>query len=84
MNDGVGPLFSMIERCQSAAEATALSRSAQAVFDQIERSSKPIVAAVYGSCLGGGLEVNYSLLEYQLQKDMGISKLRLINHVYSK
>ncbi|GAV07047.1 hypothetical protein RvY_16935 [Ramazzottius varieornatus] len=52
-----GADINMIERCQSAAEATALSKSGQAVFDQIERSSKPIVAAVYGSCLGGGLEI---------------------------
>lgn len=27
------------------------------IFDMIEKSKKPIVAAIQGSCLGGGLEV---------------------------
>jgi hypothetical protein len=47
----------MIEACKTAEEATALSKSGQADFERLERSPKPIVAAVYGSCLGGGLEV---------------------------
>lgn len=48
----------MIEACKSAKEVTALSKAGQAVFDKMESSPKPIVAAVYGTCLGGGLEVN--------------------------
>ena len=47
----------MIEACKTAEEATALSKAGQRMFDQIEASAKPIVAAVYGQCLGGGLEV---------------------------
>lgn len=33
-----------------------LSRGGHAVMNQIERMSKPVVAAIHGACLGGGLE----------------------------
>uniref|UniRef100_A0A672INR1 Trifunctional enzyme subunit alpha, mitochondrial n=1 Tax=Salarias fasciatus TaxID=181472 RepID=A0A672INR1_SALFA len=35
---------------------TALSEGGQKMFELIEKSPKPIVAAINGSCLGGGLE----------------------------
>jgi len=41
-------------RIRSAEEGEALSRAAHAVFDRIERSRLPFVAAIHGSCLGGG------------------------------
>lgn len=49
--------FSMISACKSAEEVTALSQEGQKMFNMIEKSPKPIVAAINGSCLGGGLEV---------------------------
>ena len=48
----------MIQSCNSADEVTKLSQEGQKMFDMIEKSPKPIVAAINGSCLGGGLEVN--------------------------
>jgi len=48
-----------IEMMQGAADAAAvekLARDGQAVFDRLERFPKPVVAAVHGACLGGGLE----------------------------
>lgn len=47
----------MLANCTSAAEATALSRQGQMIFDQLENLSIPVVAAVHGACLGGGLEL---------------------------
>jgi len=47
----------MLQKCRSREEMTALSRSGQDILKQCEDSSKPIVAAIAGSCLGGGLEV---------------------------
>ncbi|MBN3281932.1 ECHA enzyme, partial [Polyodon spathula] len=52
-----GADINMIEACSSAAEVTSLSQEGQRMFQKIEQSPIPIVAAINGSCLGGGLEV---------------------------
>lgn len=52
-----GADVNMLAKCTSAAEATALSRQGQIIFDQLENLSIPVVAAVHGACLGGGLEL---------------------------
>ncbi|KAL3280958.1 hypothetical protein HHI36_004183 [Cryptolaemus montrouzieri] len=52
-----GADITMLSKCKSQDEATIISRDGQRVLESIERSSKPIVAAIQGSCLGGGLEV---------------------------
>lgn len=49
--------YSMIQACNSVEEVTKLSQEGQKMFERIEKSPKPIVAAINGSCLGGGLEV---------------------------
>ncbi|KAF5900351.1 trifunctional enzyme subunit alpha, mitochondrial-like, partial [Clarias magur] len=46
----------MIKACRSSEEVTTLLREGQKMFEKIEKSPIPIVAAVNGSCLGGGLE----------------------------
>uniref|UniRef100_A0A8D0C5G9 enoyl-CoA hydratase n=1 Tax=Scleropages formosus TaxID=113540 RepID=A0A8D0C5G9_SCLFO len=51
-----GADINMIQACKSAEEVTKLSQEGQMMFDRIEKSPKPIVAAINGSCLGGGLE----------------------------
>jgi 3-hydroxyacyl-CoA dehydrogenase/enoyl-CoA hydratase/3-hydroxybutyryl-CoA epimerase len=40
-----------------AADAETLSREGQAMMDRLERLRVPVVAAIHGACLGGGLEV---------------------------
>ncbi len=41
---------------QSALEGETLSRSGQAMLDRLASLRVPVVAAIHGSCLGGGLE----------------------------
>ena len=40
----------------TAAEAEALSRSGQELLSRLEAMKMPVVAAIHGACLGGGLE----------------------------
>jgi len=42
---------------RTADEATRLSRDGQKLLDRVAASKKPVVAAVHGTCLGGGLEL---------------------------
>lgn len=52
-----GADIKMLEKCKSAAEAETLAREGHVFFDQLENSPIPVVAAIKGSCLGGGLEL---------------------------
>nr|XP_033793835.1 trifunctional enzyme subunit alpha, mitochondrial [Geotrypetes seraphini] len=52
-----GADINMIEDCKTSQEVTKLSQEGQKMFEKLEKSPKPIVAAISGSCLGGGLEV---------------------------
>ncbi|KAB5517095.1 hypothetical protein PHYPO_G00185490 [Pangasianodon hypophthalmus] len=51
-----GADINMIKACMSTEEVTSLSQEGQKMFEQIEKSPIPVVAAINGSCLGGGLE----------------------------
>lgn len=48
---------SMIASCKTPEEVTKLSQEGQRMFEKLEKSTKPVVAAISGACLGGGLEV---------------------------
>jgi 3-hydroxyacyl-CoA dehydrogenase/enoyl-CoA hydratase/3-hydroxybutyryl-CoA epimerase len=52
-----GADINMIANCKTAQEATALSRQGQVIFDQLAALTIPVVAAIDGPCLGGGLEL---------------------------
>uniref|UniRef100_A0A670YXD6 Trifunctional enzyme subunit alpha, mitochondrial n=1 Tax=Pseudonaja textilis TaxID=8673 RepID=A0A670YXD6_PSETE len=52
-----GADLNMIESCGSSQEITDLSQEGQKMMHNLEKSPKPIVAAISGSCFGGGLEV---------------------------
>lgn len=47
----------MLQKCKTAEEAANISSEAQKMFAKMENSKKPIVAAINGVCLGGGLEL---------------------------
>ena len=52
-----GADIKMFEQVKSAAEVTRLSEQCQAAFADIENLTIPVVAAIDGACLGGGLEL---------------------------
>lgn len=47
----------LIEACKSTEEASALAAEGQQIFDRIATFPLPVVAAIDGVCLGGGLEL---------------------------
>ena len=51
-----GADISMLQLAKTAGEAAALSERGQRAMDLIEAFKKPVVAAIHGACLGGGLE----------------------------
>jgi len=52
-----GADISMLNAADSVEQGTEISKNGQKIMDMLENSSKPIVAAISGVCLGGGLEV---------------------------
>ncbi len=44
-------------KLNSVDDITAVIRKGQAVFNQIENSQKPVIAAIHGACVGGGQEL---------------------------
>lgn len=52
-----GADINMIARCQSAQEAESLARQGQQIMSEIHGLSIPVIAAIHGACLGGGLEL---------------------------
>ncbi len=56
----------MLQGCTTASEAAQISKEGQDIMNQIENNSKPVVAAIMGKCLGGGLEVRFFMLPSQM------------------
>ena len=52
-----GADINMLQACRSAAAASALSQAGQRFFQRLADFRVPIVAAIDGACLGGGLEL---------------------------
>lgn len=69
-----GADISMINDCKTAGDAESLARQGQAMFDRIEQLRVPVVAAIHGSCLGGGLELALAC-HYRVCTDSGKTEL---------
>merc|ERR1719384_1610611 len=71
----------MIEKCKSAEEAQTLSKGCQDFLSRVESSSKPVVAAIMGPCLGGGLETamacHYRIAVDGMKTGMGLPEVML-------
>lgn len=52
-----GADINMIARANSAQEAEALARQGQQIMAEIHSLPIPVIAAIHGACLGGGLEL---------------------------
>lgn len=52
-----GADIELIEKLTSAAQASERAKELQRALDDLEASPIPVVAAIHGACLGGGLEL---------------------------
>src|SRR5262244_1692175 len=51
-----GAKIDFLQKLSTAADAEKLSRDVQKQFSELAAFPKPVVAAIHGSCLGGGFE----------------------------
>lgn len=76
-----GADIGMLEACQTAEDATLISHGGQLMFERLERSRKPIVAAISGVCLGGGLELalacHYRIATKDSKTKLGLPEVML-------
>ncbi|HET8722938.1 MAG TPA: fatty acid oxidation complex subunit alpha FadJ [Anaeromyxobacteraceae bacterium] len=76
-----GAKIEMLRDVSGADEAERLSRDAQAGFDRLERFPKPVVAAIHGACLGGGLEwamaCHYRVASNDRKTQLGLPEVQL-------
>lgn len=52
-----GADVNMLAACTNAEQAQALSKAGQDIFNQLAALDIPLIAAIHGPCLGGGLEL---------------------------
>ena len=78
-----GADINMIEACKTADEAQALSKGCQDFLAKVEASKKPVVAAIMGPCLGGGLETAMAC-HYRIAVDGKFFTYDFILEIFSK
>lgn len=58
-----GADISMLQNAKTEDEAYQIAKNGQIILNSIAESKKPIVAAIQGTCLGGGLEVIIQIIK---------------------
>jgi 3-hydroxyacyl-CoA dehydrogenase/enoyl-CoA hydratase/3-hydroxybutyryl-CoA epimerase len=68
-------------RLRTPDEATRLSRDGQLLMQKVADSTKPVVAAIHGACLGGGLELalacHYRVASEHPKTQLGLPEVQL-------
>ncbi|XP_055682060.1 trifunctional enzyme subunit alpha, mitochondrial [Lutzomyia longipalpis] len=76
-----GADISMLEKCKTAQDGEKVSHGGQIMFNRLEQSKKPIVAAINGACLGGGLELalacHYRIATKDKSTSLGLPEVML-------
>ncbi|MFO0599234.1 MAG: fatty acid oxidation complex subunit alpha FadJ [Myxococcaceae bacterium] len=76
-----GAKIDFLQTIKTAGEATALSRQGQAGFDRLDAFEKPVIAAIHGACLGGGLEwalaCDYRIATDSPKTSLGLPEVQL-------
>lgn len=76
-----GADLEMLREVRTSGEGAEVSRQGKLLLSRLERSAKPFVAAIHGSCLGGGLEValacRYRLASEEKATQLGLPETQL-------
>ena len=76
-----GADIALISACTDSRQLAELSRSAQVEFSRLSASRKPVVAAINGTCLGGGLELalacTYRIATSDSKTHLGLPEVQL-------
>ncbi|MBJ7221410.1 MULTISPECIES: fatty acid oxidation complex subunit alpha FadJ [unclassified Brenneria] len=76
-----GADIAMLNQCVSAEQAEALARQGQETFASIAALPFPVVAAIHGACLGGGLELalacDYRICSLEDKTVLGLPEVQL-------
>ncbi|XP_076290293.1 monolysocardiolipin acyltransferase Mtpalpha [Lasioglossum baleicum] len=76
-----GADITMIQGFKTSDDGYKVSTQGQQILNNIEKSTKPVVAAIQGSCLGGGLEValacHYRLAVNDPKTTLGLPEVML-------
>lgn len=77
----VGANVSVLQSLRSSHEAVGLSRQLQAALDRLAAFEKPVLAAIHGACLGGGLELalacDFRLVTSSRKTTLGLPEVQL-------
>jgi 3-hydroxyacyl-CoA dehydrogenase / enoyl-CoA hydratase / 3-hydroxybutyryl-CoA epimerase len=76
-----GAKLDFLQTIKTAAKATEVSRNAQESFDRLDAFPKPVVAAIHGACLGGGMEwalaCDYRIATDSPKTSLGLPEVQL-------